>query len=398
MDLQHNPKTPSDVRSTEQSEARTHVREGAEGGSLDNITKSASARAFVDHETGEIFTEFDPTLKWQLQAVSRLALQGSKHRIRICMRNVRTDWNQVEVRQSEKSQRAYYAGLMVCGSVWACPVCAAKIQQVRTLEVRAALDAWQARADHQVVMLTQTVPHTQQDYLPDLLHGFTEALRKFKQPRAYVRAQKQFAIHGSIRALEVTHGANGWHPHAHTILFLKNETELNEIRSQLFPLWKSAATRAGLGEPSEKAFTVSDAGEVRNYITKLGSEYQWNAEHELVKSHTKSGRAGLTPFDMLRSYNAEPDDGKLLYLFAEYAHSFFGKRQLVWSNGLKKELLKTEGLEDEQIAQSIGEVDPVLASITLEQWRIIRKKGLQGTVLQMVQQFGSQALEYLIQF
>lgn len=363
---------------------------------LDNITKFASTRAFVDHETGEVFRTYDPTLKWQLQAVSRQALQASKHRILICYRNIRKDRNDVQVRQSQKSLRAYYANLMVCGSVWVCPVCAAKIQAFRALEVRHALNTWQAKGGS-VVMLTQTVPHSKQDVLNDLLYNFSESLRFFKAGRSYQAQIDNYSIAGSIRALEVTHGSHGWHPHSHTIMFLKNQAEYDEMQSELFPLWKNAVVRQGLGEPSEKAFTIQDAGEVRNYITKLGNEYQWSAEHELVKSNSKSGRGGLSPFDMLRT-NLDETNKKNLELFKEFSKNFYGKKQLFWSRGLKKEVGITKDFTDEQVAQSIRENDPVLAFITGEQWKIIRKKNLQGDILRIVQEAGSEALKHVFKF
>lgn len=362
-------------------------------GSLDNITKFASPRAFVDHETGEVFTTYDPTLKWQLQLVARQALQTSKHRISICYRNIRKDRNDVQVRQSQKSLRAYYANLMVCGSVWVCPVCAAKIQAFRALEVRHALNIWQAKGGA-VVMLTQTVPHSKQDVLEDLLHDFSESLRGFKSGKGYQERIEKYSIAGSIRALEVTHGVNGWHPHSHTIMFLKNQAEYDKIQSQLFPLWKNAVVRQGLGEPSEKAFTIQDAGEVRNYITKLGNEYQWSAEHELVKSNSKGGRGGLSPFDMLRT-NLDETNKKNLELFKEFSKNFYGKKQLFWSKGLKKEVGITKDFTDEQVAQSIRESDPVLTFITGEQWKIVRKRNLQGEVLQIVEKFGIEGLKHI---
>lgn len=380
-------------------------------GSLDNITKFASPPLRVDHSTGEVFSTYDPTLKWQLQVVSRRALQTSKHRISICYRNIRGDKKEVEVRKSEKSGKCYYSNLMVCGSIWVCPVCAAKIQAFRALEVRHALNEWQSRGGS-VVMLTQTVPHSKQDVLNDLLHNFSEALRAFKSGKSYQKRIDKYSIVGSIKALEVTHGVNGWHPHSHTILFLRNKTEFDEMESQLFLLWKNAVIRQGLGEPSQKAFTIQDAGEVRNYITKLGTEYQWNVEHELVKANTKSGRSKdvYSPFDMLRINIVDEDEQlnefqkqelvkekqKGLELFKEYSHNFYGKKQLLWSVGLKKAVGINSDFTDEQIAQSVREIDVVLAFITGEQWKFIRKRNLQGEVLQIVEKFGKEGLRHLL--
>jgi hypothetical protein len=180
--------------------------------------------------------------------------------------------------------------------------------------------------------------------------------------------------------------------------FCKGGVPLHDLHADLFRLWESAARRAGFeGQLSSAAFDVQDASAVKTYITKMGTEYAWNVEHELVKAHSKTGSSSsMTPFDMLRCYLAEPDNGRLLALFAEYACNFHGKRQLVWSNGLKKRLLGTEGLTDQQIADSTGEADPVLAYIPLDDWHLIRRYNLQGHVLQVVQEFGSPGLRHLL--
>ncbi len=386
--------------------SRTRPPEGPSERSLDTRTKSTSAPLHHDAD-GVILQDYDPTLKWQLQAVARLALgvfdpnvgYEEGHRIRICYRHVARDPRKliggVQVRKSEKSGRAYYSGLMTCGSVWVCPVCAPKIQAVRAFEVRTAIDNWTAQGGS-VMLLTQTVPHTRRDALEPLLERFTKALMKFKGQRGYERVRKQFQIAGSIRALEVTHGANGWHPHAHTILFLQTSTPPLHVHIALFPYWESAARRAGFeGQLSPAAFDVQDASKVKTYVTKMGSEYTWSAEHELVKAHSKTGGSGMTPFDMLRGMLDEARSD-LKALFAEYAHNFSGKRQLVWSNGLKKRLLGTDGLTDEQIAASVGEADPVLSDVTYYQWRIIRRHNLQGQVLQVVADFGRDGLRHLL--
>ncbi len=367
---------------------------GLRVGRLDNTTKSASLSLHHDSD-GVVLEHFDPTLKWQMQAVARLALHGQ--RIQVCMRHLRADRKLVQVRRSDQSGKTYYSGLMACGSVWCCPVCAPKIQAVRALEVRTAIDNWTAQGGS-VVLLTQTVRHTRQDVLEPLLDRFTLALRKFKGCKGYTNARQRYGIEGSIRALEITDGANGWHPHAHTILFLQTPPPPLHLHADLFRLWESAARRAGFeGQLSPDAFDVQDASKVKNYVTKMGTEYQWNAEHELVKAHSKTGSvSSMTPFDMLRAYLDNPGDGRLLARFAEYALNFHGKRQLVWSDGLKKRLLGTDGLTDEQIAESIGELDPVLAEIAYPDWKLIRRYNLQGQVLRVVADFGRDGLSHFL--
>ena len=311
------------------------------------------------------------------------------------MRHVRSDKCEVEVRTNE-DRRAYFANLMTCGSVWACPVCAAKIQQVRAEELRRAIDTWTEQGG-QVYMATYTVPHTRSDSLETLLSQFNEAQRKLCMGKPWKRLTAAHGISGQVKGLEVTWGqASGWHPHAHVIYFLEQEAS-PDLAADLFQRWQSATARAGFGELSRRAFTLQDAAKVRTYLTKMGQEYLWNAEHELVKSMSKRGRGSrYTPFDMLRTYLEQPDDGQMLALFAEYAYTFHGRNQLTWSRGLKKRLLNTEGCTDQQVADSIGEHDPVLARITLEQWRVIKRWNMQGTVLQVATDHGRDGLEYLL--
>ena len=61
---------------------------------------------------------------------------------------------------SGSSCRAGFAGLATCGSVWACPVCAAKVAAERAGELGAVLTA-AGEAGHQVAMVTLTVREAQ---------------------------------------------------------------------------------------------------------------------------------------------------------------------------------------------------------------------------------------------
>lgn len=363
---------------------------------LDNTTSIATPPGLLDESTGELKPVVDVTLKWQLQSVARLAL-GAKHRLGICYRHTRPDWSEVQIRGSE-DRRAYYAGLMTCGSVWACPVCAAKIQSVRASEVRRAIDLWTAQGGS-VLLLTLTVPHTRQDDLGALLSRFNDAYRRFTSGAPMKRLKAAHGLSGHVKALEVTWSeVNGWHPHAHVLLFIAPGGDTYDLDTHLWQRWQSATTRTGFGSLSLRGFNLQDGSAVRNYVTKMGREYLWGAEHELVKAHTKRGRAGrsFTPFDFLRAYLVVPDDGRLLYLFAEFAHTFKGRNQLVWSRGFKALLLGSDGLTDEQVAASVGEDDPVLAHITLAEWALIRRHDLRAEVLLIVQQFGYTGLECLL--
>lgn len=61
--------------------------------------------------------------------------------------------------------------------------------------------------------------------------------------------------------------------------------------------------------------------------------------------------------------------------FKEYAEAFKGKRQLVWSKGLRARLLpELKDLSDEEIAAAADEsVEAVFwASLSIQEWRAVR--------------------------
>lgn len=312
------------------------------------------------------------------------------------MRHVRTDWHEVQIRASEK-RRAYYAGVMACGSVWVCPVCAAKIQAVRAGELGAGIARWNAKGGV-ILMATYTVPHTRSEGLHDVLSRFNHAMRLFTAGRVMKRLKEAHKVAGTVKGLEVTWGeSNGWHPHAHVLYFIEpGWVRLWGLADDLFRRWESATRRAGFGPVSVGGFKLQDASKARDYINKMGREYRWGAEHELVKSHSKRGAGQrFTPFDFLHAYLHDPQ-ARYAALFREFAGAFHGRHQLVWSNGFKARLLGSEGLDDEQIAQSIGELDPILAYLTLEEWGVIRRHNLQGEVLRVAQELGGEGVLHLL--
>ena len=63
----------------------------------------------------------------------------------------------VGVWKCEKHGTAHYSGLQTCGSVWSCPICAAKITERRRLEVQDAINQHR-QAGGEVQLLTLTTP------------------------------------------------------------------------------------------------------------------------------------------------------------------------------------------------------------------------------------------------
>jgi hypothetical protein len=399
---------PSGSRTLSSGNAGTELREGRgfrreSAASLGTNAKYKN-KTYIDPETGEILGVIDPMAgrvqRFVLQAVARKFLP--KSRTDKCLR-LRQKGKEVEVWKSHEFKTASFAGLQTCGSVWACPVCSAKIAERRRAEILAAMAAHQA-AGGTVTLLTLTAPHQRADNLGDLLAKQAKALNSFWNDRQVKAVSKSMGIIGQIRALEVTHGRlspsnNGWHPHYHVLQFGglgDGFTPLDwlqrvDAEDLLYKRWAACCVRAGLGEPSRAhGLKLDDGSKAAKYVTK------WGLEDEMTKGHTKKALHGETPFDFLRSYLADSTDKQAGALFREFAETFKGKRQLHWSKGLKKRYAIGE-LSDEELSSQMEDEARLLGQITLPQWCDVLAADAQGVVLQLAASGGWDAVAvYLV--
>ena len=90
----------------------------------------------------------------------------------------------VDVKKNPDHDRAFYSGLAVCGSVWDCPVCSARILQKRREEISFAVN-WAYENGFKVVMVTLTTPHYSFQTCEDLLGKFSKALNNLKSGTTY---------------------------------------------------------------------------------------------------------------------------------------------------------------------------------------------------------------------
>jgi len=65
-------------------------------------------------------------------------------------------------------------GLQQCGSVWHCPVCAAKISERRKVELQEAIEKWCSQGG-KVTMITYTIPHGAVNELKPLVQSLTKS-------------------------------------------------------------------------------------------------------------------------------------------------------------------------------------------------------------------------------
>lgn len=336
--------------------------------------------------------------KFVLQSIAKKALPGE--RVAICFRNRRCKDSEVEVWKHRSSEKAFYGNLAVCGSVWQCPVCAAKISELRKKELHCAVNGHLKTG--KLAMLTLTFSHQKGDRLKETMVKFSKAVDRFRSGKRYARIMKKIGLIGTIRSFEITYGANGWHPHIHILMFYMHEIDLEEVEDELMELWLLALSSTGLSANRKYGLTLQDAKNAVDYVTKWGIDSgvideipksTWGVEHEMTKSHSKKGKqGGMTPFDFLREFLSTGNKA-MLGLFQEYAEATKRKRQLIWSKGLKQMFLLEEKT-DEQLANEKVEEADLIGTVEDEVWKWIVRSEKRGQFLRLVEKHGSVELAF----
>ncbi|AJE54161.1 protein rep [Paenibacillus polymyxa] len=331
----------------------------------------------------------DRFLRYQMQSAAKYILP--KFRVGICLRHLITPNGGVDLFKHRQTQRAFYGGLMVCGSVWVCPVCASKISERRRQELKTAFKA-HLDAGGYCTMVTLTFSHTARDKLDDLLQALSKAMLLFRRGKRYNNFRKEIGLVGSIRAFEITYGANGWHPHIH--LLLMHDVEIQSwdwatMEDKLYSMWSGACAKNGLDTSREHGLKMHDAAEASQYIGKWGDlmDKRWGTDSEMTKANIKKGRGGsMTPFDFLRVI---VEDGDLEYegKYEEYAKATKGKQQLVWSPGLKDRYLIEDKTDEEVATEKVEEAD-LLGTLDWQDWRYILRNDLRFKLLKEIEEHG----------
>jgi len=275
---------------------------------------------------------------------------------------------------------AWFTGLQTCGLVWVCPVCAERISRGRRRELQEAADA-AGRLGYRMVFVTLTVRHNRGMRLRPFLADLAKARGRMTGWRAYRKIRSDWGSAGQIRALEVTHGENGWHPHLHELFFVRHSTteaDLAELQARIYTLWADACRRVGLPEPDPEHGVLVQGGEAAgDYISK------WGIDDEMAGSAKKQGRqGGRTPWQLLDGATENPRDAAL---FREYAEAFRGRRQLHYSRGLREAFSLAPEQADLELATDPPPEAVQVASIDPATWLAVQQHRAQPAVLEIAE-------------
>jgi hypothetical protein len=278
----------------------------------------------------------------------------------------------------------HYSGLASCGSIWACPVCSAKIRNTRAGEISAAVASWDL-AGNSVYMVTLTMPHDFGMRLAALLPVIADGFRSVISGRAWLRIRKTLGIRGTIRSVEITRGINGWHPHLHVLVLIEGDPGargLADVAEHIRGRWGRHIEAHGYRAPDLAHGVVitrcASAAEAGAYIAK--TQDGRSPGNELARADLKTGRAGhRTPFEVLEHFRWT-GDAEDLALWHEYERATKGRQAITWSKGLRKLLAAPERTDEEIAAEEVG--GDVLVLIDAATWReITRIPGLPGYLL-----------------
>lgn len=316
-------------------------------------------------------------------------------RLSECGRTGVTPGGSVRLRASGtgEDRRAGFAGVSTCGSVWACPVCSAKILAHRQAELEAAIGQWTA-AGNSLVMVTLTMRHRRGQRLRTLWDALGQAWEDVTRNGSYRRVRDALGVAGFARAVEVTYGEAGWHVHVHAALFVRGEVgrdAAESIESAVWGTWRSSLTRAGLDAPLRgpgidvKLWRSDGAGRLGEYFTKASYDHGDGASAaaaEVARGDLKAARSGnRTPFQVLADFDRHGDADDL-DVWHEWEDASRGRRQLTWSRKLRAELaLSAERSDDELAADEAGTADDDLVEFDAATWRYIGEHGLHGFLL-----------------
>lgn len=367
-------------------------------GPLGIVTKTYSPESWrgsqgdeFDPETGELLERNPQSARanrWALKSVVNNLLSGSKTSKCMVLRAPVPGYglSDIDVCKGHTHDKAFYQGLLACGRVWTCPICAAKIAERRRQELKDAMSS-ASNMKLRVHFVTLTVPHGIGDDIKTLNDQLSKALSRLSQGKYSVKSQLKALspdaeILGYIRAFEVTHGQNGFHPHYHLLVFTGQDVTPSSLEYVYSKAWQRACRLAGLPEPSlQHGVTVQDGLQASQYVSK------WGLEDEMTKAHTKqTKRKGATPWGLLRAVldgdDPEYPADRAAALFRVYADAFRGRRQLYWSNGLRALLSMGSELSDEVlVAKPEDERASLLATLTTEQWKAIRRRRQEAHIL-----------------
>jgi hypothetical protein len=264
--------------------------------------------------------------------------------------------------------RAAYSGLYRCGDFWRCPSCRVTLGIRRAHQIESALRQ-HVDGGGSALLATYTVPHMRDESLPVVLARLSDTWRRYARNAWHDVLGDHYV--GAVRALEVTHGVNGWHPHYHALIYVSAGLPyLTPVAVSLAERWSwvaGAEWRADVRQVARDGVAA-----VARYLTTDGIS---GASYEVASPAAKipSGRSYAQLLWDYARYRSSVD-AALVY---EYAAALHGVHHLTVSPRLRRLYDFTDpasgwdGISD----------DDILALLNSDEWLSILNSGEERNLL-----------------
>lgn len=245
------------------------------------------------------------------------------------------------------------------------------LDSVRATEVTFGQNGWHVHA-HEIFILDRKVEN-EDDFKSDLFKGYQQGVLKCSQDNRVVLSDSEY---GSRRE-----------SFKYIRLDKYNKKQMDSFKEHGLDVIFNARTSDYLTkiersmDEHENAQSILDAH-------KGSNGKRWGIEREIVKSAGKNSK-GFHPFQLIdlyikyrELYKSGDDRRRSEYYdnmcwlgdkFDEYSTCFSGRRQLIWSRGLKKKC-GVENVSDIEAAEEENSVDDSVYSLCLDEvWDAIRE-------------------------
>jgi hypothetical protein len=261
------------------------------------------------------------------------------------------------------------SGIIRCGSLWACPFCAAPERFARAAELDRNCSAM-LKTGHTLGFMVLTFGDAELTAKAAMTALLDYQRRMFSTE--FMASLAALGYVGRVRSIEVTMRRDGTaHPHAQYVLAFSRSlsaVEFDELTQLLRRRWLNVTGMSDELVPVadlHAGFSLQRIGLDENdtcraiaaYVTK-GAE-SWSLGSEMNREDVKRSRGDtLAPFDVLREFS-ETGDTQLRNVWQEYEEATFGIAQTAYSRGFKAYL---EVIRDK--ADAIAMTVPSMATPT----------------------------------
>ena len=310
----------------------------------------------------------------------------------------------IRLTESESGPRAGFAGLSTCGSIWLCPCVRGYRSELRRAEELSTVLENVRDTGYQLAMVTLTVRHSSKDSLKDVWSAVGRGWHRVTGGKAWLADKKHYDIPGWVKAVEVTHGRNGWHVHVHTVIAYKDIPKAaTALGQRIYGRWES-----GLKETKKhKGFTalpgygidvqVSEGGDLGKKSASTSLQARSRPPGTLPRNEPRADRNRPEARTAPRSKSGETlidtESSRDGAIWDEWQTIAPGHRAITWAKGFREQfgLNEAEATDEEIAAEEFGTEDDTVCLIPSPAWYGIKHRACE--ILDVAETRGAEALK-----